>query len=240
MTFRRGFTLVELLVVIGITGIVTMAATRAYIEGITFDERVRSGRAEAAEIRLFEERITELLRGAYVTTLPDDTSSAFIGDMGQGETGGSGGTANTLTFTTFGGRLSTRFLSAPVDEDFETLNDRFGPQGGLAEVSLSLTPVGQPSVDEDGLYLRIQRPADGDPTQGGYEELLAPGITDVTFEFFNGLAWQENWDTRTMTTRRLPSAVRMIYEREDEPTRVVVVRLPHSDATPNNPVGEVE
>jgi prepilin-type N-terminal cleavage/methylation domain-containing protein len=237
---RGGFTVLELLVVISITALVTAGAARAYVEGIAFDRRVRDGRAQVLAVRQFEQRIADLLRGAYMTTLPDDTASCFIGNSGEGSQNTSASAATVLTLTTFSDRLSPRFVNSN-EEDWETLNETFGPQGGLEEASLSMSPIGQPEGNIGGLYLRTQRPADGDPTQGGYEEQINPDVTEISFEFFDGLSWQASWDSRTMGTRRLPSAVRVTYKLDGEDaSRLFVVRLPHSDATPLNPVGEAE
>jgi hypothetical protein len=128
-------------------------------------------------------------------------------------------------------------LNPPETSDFETLNDQYGPQGGVAEIQLSLTPVGQPASSDTGLFLREQRPADSDSSQGGNESLLMPNVTTIQFEFFDGLQWQETWDTITSGSRRIPSAVRVTYQLTGEDQqRFIIVRLPFSDVTPTNPV----
>ena len=224
---RRAFTLLELLVAIAILGILLGALTVAYTSSIDQDARIRQGRDLVATRLAFENRFSDLLRHAYLSTDAADTTTYFVAED-------TGGGAATITFTVLGQRIPRAVFNST--DDFETLNERFGPQGGVAEISLSTTPVGSAPVNQ-GLFLREQRPSDGDPTQGGYESLLDENITQVSFEFWDGLAWVPAWDTRTMTERRLPAAVRMTYRLTDDNTdRTYVIRIPGSDVTANNPI----
>ena len=121
-------------------------------------------------------------------------------------------------------------------DDFTTLNDTFGPQGGLTEYSFTQTPIGNATSDQ-GYFLRHQTPPDGDPTQGGYQAVFDPDIESVSYEFYDGTNWDPTWDTTTMQTPRLPAAVRITYRRKnDDKDHVFVIRLVHSDVTPDNPV----
>jgi len=233
-------TLLELLIVLGLTGMITAALTTAYVAGADYETRIRVSREEAARRRAFEDRITDLLRHAYISNDSTDTTTYFIGGAVDGTLGGGtslgGSIAESVTFTTVGQRISAAVASS--QDDFETLNRDRGPQGGVAEVSVGLTPVGDPG-NQEGLFLREQRPSDGDPTQGGFESVLSDQVDRVEFEFFDGLQWQPTWDTQTQTTKRLPAAVRVTYQfLGDEEDRVLVVQIPGSDVTPQNPVTE--
>lgn len=231
-----GVTLIELLVVVAIVGTLTAALTRAYVVGIDYDARVRAGRAELAVQRTFEDRLRSLLEHAYVSADTSDATTFFIGSAGSPIGGDAGSTSDTLTFTTVGSTLPSVLLT--TQDDFERLNERFGAQGGIAEVMLALEPVGQP-VGPDGLFFREQRPSDGDPTQGGQESLLMEGVFEILFEFWDGLAWVPSWDTRLQPTRRLPAAVRVTYRmEEDQPERILTIRIPSSDITAENPLTE--
>ena len=122
-------------------------------------------------------------------------------------------------------------------DDFETANQKFGPQGGVSEYTLSLSPTGQPTTDKQGLFLRVQTPADGDAKQGGNETLFMEGISTIQFEFWDGQQWLTTWDSVAVQTRRLPAAVRVTYRGANETTdRVIVIRLPLSDVTATNPI----
>jgi hypothetical protein len=121
--------------------------------------------------------------------------------------------------------------------DFPTLNQNIGPQGGTQEISFEMTPVGSPpDANATGLFLRVQTPADDDPTQGGNESVFDADVSQITFQFFDGANWQPSWDTTT-ASRRLPAAVWVDYQlTSDNSDHEFIVTLPNSDVTPTNPV----
>lgn len=235
---KRGLTLLELLVAATMTVFITLAVTAAYVQGIRYTKQSSDARAlEGARIR-FEDRIGSLLTLAELTSDTTDRFSYFIGQIGNGQSnspaGNKNNTSDTLTFTVIGSRLPGAVLAST--DDFETINKNFGPQGGVAEVSIEFTAVGTVPDNTSGIFLRLQRPADGDPTQGGTETVLDANVTELGFEFFDGTNWDPTWNTQT-GTRRLPSAVRMTYRIEgDDTDRVVTYSLPMSDVTPDNPI----
>jgi prepilin-type N-terminal cleavage/methylation domain-containing protein len=229
---RRGYTLLELLIVIAIMGLITAAVTRAWSSSLDFEQRLRAGREVADRSRSIEDRLSALLRQAYLSPDANDSSTYFIGADVMAEEASENPT-NTLTFTIAGKRIPSTLMSS--DDDFESLNNRLGPQGGIAEITLGTTPVGQ-SSETQGLFIREQRPSDGDPTQGGYEQLFSNQIDEITFEFFDGAQWLPSWDTRT-GEKRLPAAIRVTYKLTgDEDEHIRVVKLPLSDVTPLNPL----
>lgn len=225
----------ELLVAASISAIVVGATSQAYVSGMRTSETIeRSRKTEEARIR-FEDRLTKLLRAAWVSSSTTDTLSYFIGDNSTGQASGLGNdNADRMTFTVIGLRVGGAILNG--ENDFETLNRDFGPQGGVTEISISPTPVGSPPQTVQGLIIREQHPADGDTTQGGTESVLDSDVTQASFEFYNGTDWQSTWSTAS-GTRRLPAAVRITYQVQDEDAkRILVVRLPNSDVTSANPV----
>ncbi len=228
---RRGLTLIELMVVLSITVILVVTVTFAYTEGIKFQARVPQQDAQLRSVTRFEDRLRRLFEGAYLTADETDQASYFM----TLATGGDLANPDTVVFTTLGVSVTNAYLMST--DEFETLNDRFGPQGGMAEVSISMIPVGEPPTESTtSLYLRVQRPPDGDPTQGGLERSLANNIESFTFEFFDGVEWVTEWSTLTQQ-RRLPAAVRITYRITDEETdRVLTFRVPLSDVTPENPI----
>lgn len=228
---NRGMTLIELMVVLSVTAILVVTVSLAYSEGVKFQSRVPERDAALQSIARFEERLRLLLQGAYLTTDETDNASYFLTLSASGDLAN----PDTLVFTTLGAPATNAYLQAT--DDFETLNDRFGPQGGIAEVALSMIPVGEPPEESDtALYARLQRPPDGDPTQGGNERAFVQNIESITFEFWDGVQWVVEWNTQTQQ-RRLPAAVRVTYHIVDEEDdRVMTVRLPHSDVTPDDPI----
>ncbi len=225
----RGFTLVELLVSLAMTAVVIGGLSVTVSLATDFAIKTPVRLAEFGdEIRLRQEFQT-LLAGAYISQGEDDNNTFFIAE----NTDGVSTVPDTLTLTTLGSKVDGGFLRS-TDKAFEDLNSQYGPQGGVSEVSLSTAAVGD-SGEATGLFLRVQTPSDGDPAQGGFERLIVPSATDVTFEFWDGLGWTSTWDTRT-NGRRIPAAVRLSYVDENDGNHTIVVRCVNSDVTQLNPL----
>ncbi len=233
---RRGLTLLELLVAMTMTVFVVAAAASAFIAAIGFDKSAAQAWDQNGKRVDFEGRLTQLLRGAYITAAAADTQLYFVGES-TGTTNNDVG-ADSLTFSTTSQPVNGVVLTDTTD-DFTAVNQRFGPQGGVAEVQLSTTAVGQPAASQTGLFIREQRPSDGDRTQGGFEQVLSADVQQIQFEFYNGTGWQATWDTTATEGRRIPSAVRVSYKLtgdSQDAQRVFIVQLPDSDVTQANPV----
>jgi len=262
---RRGVTLIELLLSMTILVVVTLVSTRAYVSALNYETRLRSGRDAMVARDQFEKTITDLLHRAWISTSTTDQNCYFIGGTptiiattgaagttgtagatssttstsGAGGGGGSGayGTPNVMVFTISGAQLSNSYLAS--NDDFETNNQNFGPQGGVTEIELSETNVGAGGQGQSGLFLRTQTPSDNDPTQGGNEQLLSSAVSQIGFEFFDGQNWDQSWDNRVQTPKpgHLPAAVRVTYRLNgDTYDHVFIVQLPNSDVTYLNPV----
>lgn len=243
---RRGITLIELLLAVSIAALVMMAASNAYIVGSRTAKTLGDGRDAVARQAAFEDALTDLFNHVYVDVDTTNLNTYFIsGDALSGKSAQSGGSGSAggstneggLAFTVVGRRLPNGLLAST--EDFETNNRKYGPVAGVTEIQLGTSPVGSPTEEIRGLYLREQAPSDTDPTQGGRESQLANDVESISFEFYDGSQWTTTWDTTTMTTRRLPSAVRVTYrligETED---RILTFAVPASDVTPDNPVAQ--
>ena len=212
----------------------------AYVTGSNTARSLGNGRDVIARQAQFEATLADLFRHAYLDTDAQNRYTFFMsGDAISGSAGASGGSADasSLVFTVLGRRVPPTVLSST--EDFDANNSKFGPVGGVTEVQLSTTPIGDGSNGRQGLFLREQTPSDGDPSQGGEESILSEDVETVSFEYFDGTTWQTTWDTSTMGTRRLPSAVRVTYRPRGEDTdRVLTFSVPSSDVTPDNPVAQ--
>lgn len=226
---RRAFTFVEFLVVIAMTAIILTALGGAYAAAMDYvrrsPERLDAFQAETKVRRSLQ----ALLNQAYLSPEIDDLNTYFVATAANG----SGTTVDTLVFTTL--QAPSGGFIRDEEVDFQTLADRFGPQGGVTEVALSTVPVGT-EAEGEGLFVREQRPADGDITQGGEEYLLVPDARNVLFEFWDGIDWVTEWDTRA-NQRRLPSAVRISYTvGEFDVYESRVFRLVNSDITAEDPL----
>lgn len=232
---RRGFTLLELLVSLTMTALITAGVAGLWRAGLDFQLRSEERRLTDSDTDGFESRLGRWLRSAYLDPDTGNEASYFIASSGQPQNANLTGDIDTLTFTAIGLAPSSAYQNS--DLEFDDLNFEFGPVGGVAEVTLSPEPFG--STSQTGLFLRRQVPADSEPTQGGRERLFDSRISSVTYEFFDGLNWTTEWDTRTSAERRLPAAVRVRYRLEgDNSDRIFVVRIPNSDVTPEDPITE--
>ncbi len=223
---RRGFTLIELLVSAIVIGIISLALASAFAYGVSYQSHADASRQRELERSKFEDRVRALLQNATIDSDVTDTSEYFLAGADAA------GADDRLTFVTEIPHIPGAQLDS--QDDFETQNANLGPQGGLEEVSIGLTPVGQ--TNQSGLFVREQRPADGDPTQGGTETVLQSNVTSIQWQFFDGVNWQTTWDS-SQTSRRIPAAVEVTYQLQDDPDQhSFVVRLYKSDVTPDNPV----
>lgn len=265
MRRRRAITLLEVLVAAIISALVMAAAVDAIAMGIGYNEHLRAGRDKEENWRRFQEKATLLLSRIYIDPInTTNASTYFVGQTGEGmppgqtiqpgqmlipgqatqapaaasgaqSTPGGGGDSDTIMFTVMGRPLPGNALAADPTEDFETDNQHYGPQGGVAEYALCMTPIGD-SKGQTGLILREQVPADQDATQGGNESIAEPDVTNVSFEFYDGTQWQPSWDTFAQTPRQLPAAIRVDCTLQGEAQdRIFIVGLAYTTVTPNNP-----
>jgi Tfp pilus assembly protein PilE len=249
-------TLVELMIVMAMTVVIAGALSVAFAGAVSLQRSQEAMRAETDRSDVVERTITRLLTGARLATVgaatapttttgtdaaPASTAVAAsttpityfqgLSDGGAAELG-----SDRLTFTTTMPTVSVKAQQS--QDDFETQQSDNGPIGGLAEVSLGMVAVGNPGT-KTGLFERVQRPSDGDPTQGGQESVLGPDIASIGFQFWDGQEWLDTWDTTTMTPVRLPQAVQVTYRLKSEPNgpqHLFVVPIPTSDVTTINPV----
>lgn len=230
MNRRTGLTLMELVISLASMVIIAAALAGSYQAAVQWQTQAPLKREEVQRQHDFENRLRSVLANAYVTSDTNDAGSYFVAS----NSGGVSEFPDTITFTSTGQPMDETFL-ADRELDFEGLNETFGPQGGLAEISLSAAPVGEAPIDT-GLFLRIQDPADGDDSQGGRESAFSDRVESVQFEFYNGIEWVTEWDTTT-GPRRIPAAVRVTYRYAGESAdRFLIVRLVHSDVTSENPL----
>jgi len=229
---RAGLTLIEVLVAMGIGGIVVAAsavAFRAGVDHLYFSQRVLQTEQSKSD---WTSGLRQSLSCALISSDANDTKSFFIAssDDASSDLG-----ATQITFTSSfanipGGSLGTELT-------FDDVHDTYGPLGGLAEFSYGTVATGDAGT-ATGLFERVQRPVDADPLQGGFESLVSAVVSEIGFQFWNGSEWLTEWDTRS-GTRRLPAAVKVQYRLTDESTDQLhqfVVIIPNSDVTSANPV----
>lgn len=247
---KRGFTLIELLISMALSAMLAASLTLAFRQALMVGPKMAKVRTAEDQRILFQETLTDLLEHTYVmprtgattpntyfTTNPQANNSGLAQSSGQSQGMGPKANGGVLVFTALGLPTKQAILN-DASGDFETQNQLYGPQGGIAEYEISLTPQGG-SGDQHGVFIREQRPADNDPTQGGTQYLALPDVDNLTFEFWDGLQWQPSWDSLTQSAVRLPAAVRVTYSVGSATPTVFVVWLPNSNVTPTNPATDI-
>lgn len=227
---RAGLTLIELLVVFVMTGILAVAIGYAFVGGLDLERAQSRRQTQTSERERFERRVVRLLEAAKLDEDSNDRMSYFVAETG--ETDEDLG-CSRITFTTNASDFPLETQEST--DDFQTQHDTLGPQGGLAEISWGSTPIGD-AGERTGLFERLQRPSDGDATQGGTESVLTARVLQIGFKFYNGESWISTWDTLT-SDRRLPAAVQVSYVLDDDASTVhrLIVPLLSSDVDAQNP-----
>lgn len=219
------------MIVMGISMILFVSILLGYDQMVRYERNTARRMLENQGQGIVDARLSQLLGKAYLSKAIDDRLTYFLSNPSDSENT----TTDTITFTTIGVNPPGGFLRTANDQTFEELHEIYGPQGGVSEVSLSAVPVGE-SASGNGLFMRIQTPADGDPTQGGMESLLIEGATNIQFLFWDGTSWVNTWDTLAQS-RRLPAAVKLIYRMpEEEVDREQTFALMQSDITADDPL----
>jgi type II secretory pathway pseudopilin PulG len=227
-----GFTLLELLIATAMTVVLSGAIAFAYADAMNIQRLDIQQKSTQDRTMAMEREITEAIEGAQLSSTTTDTTSYF---QGLDDAGGSDLGCDRIT-------VSTTYPGVPIGsiysiDDFLTQQTSVGPVGGLSEISFGVNPVGTPGA-HTGLFERTQRPSDSDPTQGGYEMDLDPDVTEMGFQFWDGVEWDTQWDTTT-GTRRLPQAVQVEYRLKGDTGKIphmFVVIVLSSDCNVNNPV----
>ncbi len=263
---EAGLTLIELIITTALIVVLSLAISYAFATGVTVQRRQEANRATTDRSDDFERAMTQLIEGARLagsgpgadaTSTSTTSSASTTSSSSSSSSTTSSGTDSTdsyllvsadagtndlgvdrITFTTTAPGVSIGAVNDTTDTTTSALNTARGPFGGLSEVSLGTTAIGD-AAGQTGLFERLQQPSDGDPTQGGNESLLDPDIDQIGFQFWDGTEWTEQWDTTTMTTQRLPEAVQVEYRLKDDTSKTVhlfVVPIPASDVTANNPL----
>jgi Tfp pilus assembly protein PilE len=221
---RSGVTLLEVMLVMLLTVALSAALSYAFGQAAVAYAHNAAHAGEVDETGQMEQTLTDLIRCARLSTSTTDTTTYFLSDDDGGYTQLGAG---RLTFTTTAPSVAAASILSSTS--YEDQMQAKGPQGGVAECSLALTAVGS-AGDKTGLFERYQRPSDSDYTQGGKEFVIDSQVSAIGFEFWDGVEWQDTWNTLT-NSRRLPQAVQVSYQLKDAPsiTHIFVVPIDSSD-----------
>jgi general secretion pathway protein J len=192
---ERGFTLVELIIAIGVLAVIAMliyvafAGMRNSKEGVgRLGDRLHEGR-EALR------RITRELQGAYISKhQPIDTSMTVVKTIFKGTRGTPG---DRIDFNSFAHRRL----------------DRNSHESDQAEIAY-FTARNPKNTDVVDLVRRLDKTPDVEPEKGGRVDVLATDVELFNLEYLDAFTgeWVESWDTTQAATGqpdRLPLQVKV-------------------------------
>lgn len=218
-----GFTLIELMVALVILGTLAGGLTLSFRTALDAQERIGRDGDEAQEIRVVVDAFRADIEQAALTAGSD--RSWFIGtDEGDNEN-----PMDTLRLTTRSHRVPMRDVDPSAEWESQARH------ADWSAVTYTIVPADE--EEEGGLYRREVVPPGEDPMEEtGQAELLSAAVAGLNFRYFDGVEWQETWDTTDANSGALPRAVEVTIilrpPAEGEQSRSVVAMFPVRLAAP--------
>ena len=184
----RAFTLVELILAIGITAIVLVAINAVFFSAL----RLRESTSNAVEASLPEQQALTTMRRDFEGVMPPNTNGVFGGSF---KVGG----------------VSSTGLNQPVDVELYTTTGALRadqPWGEVQRVTYELRTGAGSSAPGKDLVRSVTRNLLATTTPLPEDQLLMSGVDSIEYSCYDGTQWREYWDT-TMTDTNLPGAVRV-------------------------------
>lgn len=189
-----GFTLIEMILAIGISAMVLVVVNAAFFASLRLRDHTVDMVDAASPV---DAAVTFLKRDLQCAVTPTNgTSKLFSGDfrVGNGLTSVGVSDPVSLELFTATGALSSR-----------------NPWGDVQRVTYSLrNPAVSTAVGRD-LYRSVTRNLLAVTTPDVTEQLMLSGVASLRISCFDGVQWNETWDTTSPTAinTNLPSAVRV-------------------------------
>ena len=158
---RQGVTFLELILAMMMAAVLAGALTFAFGAEIRTQQLTEAREATSDRTDALDRQLTRLIRAARLSSTTTDTNTYFSGTTDSGGSTGMG--CNRLTFTT--SAPGVPMAAQASTDDFATQQSEWGPTGGLAEVSLGTSPVGN-AGGRTGLFERLQQPSELRPHPG--------------------------------------------------------------------------
>ena len=229
---RTGFTLVEILVTTAMFSLLAAAALSVFNAGTRSAATSRRYREMIAHGQTALDAMSADIRAAVAhSSGPPDTGGAAPGAAPGTASGAAPGTAagaapgtaaGTSAATAASAGIVTRLTSQEAEDEgreCDTLGfviGRINPdykdpdEGGHAAVAYYLNT--DPASGPRGLLRRENRTTGDDFLTAGRVALVAPGVTQLKLEFYDGVAWAAGWSN----DQDFPKAVRISIVVEDE------------------------
>lgn len=190
-----GFTLIELVLAVGVTAIVLLA-----INGVFFAAmRLRETTMNAVNEALPAQQALSTLRADLAGAMPPTTNGVFSGDFKAGS-------------------VSSTGLNQPVDLELYTTTGALHanePWGEVQRVTYELRPSIDPSAPGKDLVRSVTRNLLAAIPPAPDDQRLLGGVQSIEFSCYDGMQWRDAWDT-TVTDTNLPTAVRVRIQMADQ------------------------
>lgn len=185
---HRGFTLVELLVTTGMLSMLAAAGFAALSTGIKSAAKARRYGAMIAHGQVALQTLTRDIRAAVKS---NDFCLVSLDNEHEGLD------ADTLDF------VALRKSRIDVDEFDE-------PTGSRCEIGYYIE--NDDDTEIQWMLRREDGTLDDDPLEGGIVTLAGPFVSELEFEFYDGLFWQSGWED----AKTFPEAIRIYIAVVDE------------------------
>jgi general secretion pathway protein J len=207
----RAFTLMETMVAMGIFALISMLTYATFSRQVDARERAEEITGRYHQIRQAMQRMATEISMAYITAHRDcDEKRTKTIFLGQRATNGM-----RLDFTSFSHVKMRADANESDQNELSYWVDRH-PDDPSLQV----------------LMRREQARIDDEPEEGGVEHILAEGVTELEFEFYDAREdeWEDEWDSSNLDQRRrLPMFVKIqlkaLDHRGDEETFVTKTRV---------------
>jgi len=210
---RAAFTLLELLVALAMAGIIAGSMYAALRVGF----RARASAEAAVEPIRTAELATALLRADFesVTPIGGTFAVTFTGTDQQGQGGLPGDSVEFFTL----GNPNDAYAAQAAASATGTMNQTGRSNGNstavpaeVRKVYVGLATYPAPGGGTEQVLVRqvtsnLLAEIAPDPD----EEVLCRGVRSLNFRYFDGLTWQDSWDS-TQVSNAIPSAVEMVIE----------------------------
>lgn len=240
---RRGFTLIEVILAVGIFAIVMVSINTAFFSAL----RLRQRTSETLEDSLPLTQALALMRRDLQNAV--QPGGTLMGNFRGGTATLNGNTGN-LTSTAPGakGAPSVLGVNQAAGLDFYTTTGKLSddaPWADIQQVNYQLVQPEDRSKPGMELVRSVARNLLATASEVVEPQILAGNIETLDFLFFDGLQWRDQWDTSAGDTA-LPLAVRVrIYPVPPESSTVrhepleLLVLLPASQPATNSTMTEV-
>ena len=210
MRMISGFTLIELILAIGVAAIVLVAANAVLFGAL---------------------HLRDLTADAVDANTPVDAMVAFLKRDLAGALPPTNGTSGILSGGFRAGTISSAGVSEPVAVEMFTTTGALGeskPWSEIQRVSYELKMSANKNAPGRDLYRSVSRNLLALNSPDVEDQLMLTGVASVKFSGYDGTQWQDAWDTTEVTAvnTNLPWAVRveikMAGNANAQPIQVVV------------------